>query len=111
MLMANLLTDRFPNMFLRVQVWAGGREENDFQTRVSLQHFINRLATMPGSSIPKQENGHLWIRLQNQFQMLCRNFSIHQIRTHRNFLASVQVQSAVEICLGSSRISSHDRRL
>lgn len=109
--MAHLMTDGFPNLFLRVQVWAGSRKENDLETRVCLQHFVNRLATMPGSAIPKQDDRDVWIGIQDQLQMLCRSFSIHQVGAHRDFLARVQVQSTVEIGLGSSRIRSDHRRM
>lgn len=111
MIMANLFADCFPNLFLRVQVWAGGRKEKDLQTRMLFQDFVNELTTMPGSPIPKQENGHTWNGFQDQFQMLCRNFSIHKIGTHRDFLSGLQIQRAVEIGLGSSRIRSHNRCL
>ena len=53
-IMANLFTDGFPNMFLRVQVWAGAWKENDLQPRVLFQDIINRLTAMPRRTIPKQ---------------------------------------------------------
>jgi hypothetical protein len=52
-IVANLFANSFPNMFLRVQIWAGGWEENDLQTRMFLQYLVNGFAAMPGSAIPK----------------------------------------------------------
>lgn len=49
-IMANIFANHFPNLFLRVQVWAGSWKENDLPARVLFEHFINRLTTMPGPS-------------------------------------------------------------
>lgn len=108
--MAHFFANRFPNVFLWIQVRAGRWEKDDLQTRVLRQYLINRLTTMPRSSIPEQDHRHMGIGFQDHLQMLCRNFSVHQIRAHGDFLSSSQVQAAIEIGLGSSWVCSDNRR-
>lgn len=81
MIMAHCFPHGLSNMFLRVQVWTAGWKEDDLQARIFLQNLINKLTAMPGSTIPKQNDGHIRIGFQNHLQVLCRNFGIHNMQS------------------------------
>ena len=54
MVVGNLLTGLFPDMFLGIKVRAGRGKENKVKTRVSGQKLLNIFGGVPGSTV-KQE--------------------------------------------------------
>ena len=56
-IMTDLITRLLPDMFLRVQLRASGREVQQFQARVLVQDLVQRRAMMPGGQPNNNQMG------------------------------------------------------
>lgn len=102
---------RFPNVFLRVQLWTARRKAHQFQTRVRRKYRTDRLAFVPGSAIPEHQNRNLRVGQQNPVEKQRRDFGGHQIGTQKRFFARLQIQRAVEVRTLAARGDFDHRRL
>ena len=111
MVVADRLASGFPNLVLRIELWSSHREGHDFQTRIVRQDLPDGCAAMPSGSIPEQQDGCVWEGGEDLLQMLSSKDGIQRRGLHGNFLASVQVEGAIEVGFDPAGIRSHDRGL
>jgi hypothetical protein len=58
----------FPDVFLRVEIRRCGWQEHNLQAWVGLQDGLNLRATMPGCTIPQEQDGVVRIGQQDFVQ-------------------------------------------
>src|SRR5258707_464220 len=107
MIMRNGAAGLFAYLLLRIEVRGSDGGIDNFQARVCRQSLSNRLATVPGRAIPKQDNWYIWESAQNQLEMGCALFGIQLLAARDQFTASAQVKCAVETGFGSSGVNPH----
>ena len=98
----------FPDMLLGIEVRRGHREEHDFQTGIGRQELTERLTTMPGRAVPQKQNGAVGKSIEDGLQMMGAGFSIHDRFATGDDLASVQVERAVEVGLGTALVGTDE---
>jgi len=80
MIVANSFSSSFPNMFLRVQVWTGGWEKDDLQTRIVTQKPSSLPRHNASEHDPKDYNRQVfWCIFQKKQEKLSRDFTTHYI--------------------------------
>ena len=66
MIVADLFSGQLPNMLLWIQVWRARRKAHDRESWILFQKGGDGRTTMPGCSVPQEQNGFVRNRIGNQ---------------------------------------------
>lgn len=111
MVVGDMLSDLFPDLFLGVEIRRSRWEIEDFQVGMRGQKGLNGWALMPGRTVPEQQNGLGRIGTDELVEKEHRCCPIHDRRAHHDFSASEQIQGAIEMKMVAAWIHFDDGSL
>lgn len=94
----------FPDLLLWVEVWRRRGQIEDLEAWMRLQQLADGVASMPGCSVPEEQDGLLGVCCQQAHQEEDGCLCIHELGAQRCFLSRYQVQGSVEMCGLTSRM-------
>src|SRR5258705_13023522 len=86
MIVRDMLSGLFPDMFLWVEVRRSRREIENLHVGMRCQKGLNGWALMPRRSVPEQQDGLVGISTDKLVEKQHRCCAIHDRRPHHDFL-------------------------
>jgi len=97
MVVTDGLAGSFPDVLLGIEVRGRGRELDNLEPGMSVEHLLDGRAAMPGSFIPEEQDRLVRIGEQELLQEQGRGLSRHDRSAQDNLSTGGQIESAVEM--------------